>query len=173
DWSSDVCYSDLANRFPKLKAATSSNALAGPIPLISLSSLTEQRLSSANDLYLSSSSRATSITFIPRRPVRSRIAINSALVRASGPRASNFSRGRSSCGISRILSCAINQNSWRAELLRRRTRGLAEFDPPLKGISHAKLIEHVAQGVTEGEQRIGVGIRRDSVQRALRFANQV
>ena len=44
---------------------------------------------------------------LPRRPVRSNIAINSALLRASAPRASNFSRGRSSWGISRILSCGI------------------------------------------------------------------
>src|SRR4029453_16606151 len=62
-WDNGSC----VKRFPKLNAATSSNAFAGPIPLISLSSLTEQRLSSANDLYLPSNSRATSTTFVPRR----------------------------------------------------------------------------------------------------------
>src|SRR4029077_2726758 len=152
-WNNGSC----AKRFPRLNAATNSNALAGPIPLIALSSLTEQRLNSAKDLYFSRSSRATSITFIPRRPVRRRIAINSGLVSASGPRASNFSRGRSSCGISRIFSCAIEFGA----------SGVSA------ATSDAKLIEHFAQHVAETEQCLGVRTRFNSIQCVLRLANQV
>jgi hypothetical protein len=37
----------------------------------------------------------------------------------------------------------------------------------------AKLIEHVAQNITEGEQCVGVTIRRDTIECILRFANQI
>jgi len=61
-------------------------------------------LKSPSDLYLASNARATSIAFAPRTPVRNRIAISSGSVSVAAPRAINFSRGRSSSGISRIFS---------------------------------------------------------------------
>ena len=113
-------------------------------------------------------------------PVRSRIAINSGLVSASGPRASNFSRGRSS--LRHLADLQLRHiRIWRAEFQRRR-QGLARLRsatawqagarPSIKA-SDAKLIKHLTQRITEEEQRLGVRIGSHSIQPALRLSNQI
>src|SRR5207249_1911096 len=107
----------------------------------------------------SRSCRPTSTAFAPRNPVRNKIAMSSASVRASTPRASSFSRGRSSCGISRILSGDMNQNVGAALVPR------FNLDP--------QLIEHFRERLTQGKQRVRVCVGRKWYKGGLRFANQV
>ena len=79
-------------------AATSVAALSGPTPAICFNSSTDASASAFSEPYFRNIFCPTCTTFAPCKPVRSRIAINSACVSASGPRATSRSRGRSLAG---------------------------------------------------------------------------
>src|ERR1051326_1274943 len=119
-------------------------ALAFPMPRIFFNSSTVQRLRPVSDWYFSNNWRATSIAFAPRTPLPSRIAINSGSIRAAAPRASSFSRGRSSAGISLILI-------------------VGDFAPG----SDTELVQHFTERVAQLEERIREGVRGDRVQLRL------
>ena len=109
--------------------------------------------------YFSISCRATSIALAPSTPVRKRIAISSASFSAIAPRAANFSRGRSSFGISRIFSCAIFR-------LRGKPAG------PAKN-STAQLFEQFLQGLAQAEKGVETTIRGKRREFGLGGANQL
>src|SRR3954469_11863466 len=125
-------------------------AFAFPMPRIFFNSSTVQRLSPVSDWYFSSNCRATSIAFVPGTPLPRRIAINSGSMSAVGPRASSFSRGRSSAGISLILTVGKG------------------FGPR----SDTELVQHFTERVAELEQRIREGVRGERVQFRLGIADR-
>src|SRR6266513_870930 len=120
-------------------------AFAFPMPRIFFISSTVQRLNPVSDWYFSSSCRATSIALAPRTPLPSKIAINSGSINAVGPRASSFSRGRSSAGSSLIFKVA------------------GDFTPG----SDTELVEHFTESVAQLEERIREGVRGETVQLRL------
>src|SRR5438045_1846558 len=124
-------------------------ALAFPMPRIFFNSSTVQRLSPLSDWYFSNNCRATSIAFAPWTPLPSKIAISSGSIRAAGPRASSFSRGRSSAGISLIFKVAGTFAG-----------------------SGTELVQHFTERVAQLEERIREGVRGDSVQLRLRVAHR-
>src|SRR6476660_2500057 len=147
-----------ANRCPRPKAAASCAAFAGPTPLIFASSLAEQRLNLPNEPYSLINCRATSIAFAPLVPVASRIATSSASLKALAPRAASRSRGRSSFGISRILSGAVISRTGKM----RRARQLA-----------AELFEQLDQRFAQAEKGVHPAIRFKRPQLALCVPNQL
>src|SRR2546423_3541016 len=122
-------------------------AFASPMPGISSISSTVHRLKPESESYRFSNCRATSTAFAPGNPVRKRIAINSGSVSAAAPRASNFSRGRSSCGSSLIF----------------------KLGAPRSG---TQLVEHFAERVAQLEERVRERVRGETVQLCLRVAHR-
>src|SRR4051794_3183832 len=125
-------------------------AFAFPMPRIFFNSSTVQRLKPVSDWYFSNNWRATSIALAPRTPLPRRIAINSGSTSAAAPRASNFSRGRSSAGISLIF---------KAE---------GDFAPG----SDTELVQHFTERVAQLEERIREGVRGDRMQLRLGIADR-
>src|SRR5882762_3309988 len=110
-------------------------------------SWTVHRLKPESESYRFRSCRATSTAFAPGNPVRRRIAINSGSVSAVAPRASSFSRGRSSCGSSLIF----------------------KLGAPRSG---TQLVEHFAERVAQLEERVRERVRGESVELCLCVAHR-
>ena len=85
-------------RLASANAATSVAALSRPMPGTCFNSSTVASASALSEPYFCKRLCPTCTTFAPFKPVRSRIAINSAWFRAPGPRATSRSRGRSLAG---------------------------------------------------------------------------
>src|SRR5437764_602264 len=113
-----------AIRSPSLNAAASCTALAGPMPRIFLSSLADVRVRPLSVLYFSKISPPTSTAFLPRTPVRNKIAISSRFVRASAPRSNSFSLGPS---LRRGRLLPQHSPDARARRLERPRRGLCGY----------------------------------------------